>query len=192
MVQRWWFSARGISPGSPARTPSRQRGPQRRCRSERPPSCGSRRREPPSSAVTFHVIVIVPASAGSSATKSTACTTRSPGTISVKRPSTMSDSQWTCRRRGRGVRVGQHHSVGPTWAGDRSARTGQSSRLGAAIEERIRIDECGIDEVAWRRSNGQPCQCESSEDRTDCDRVRGGRRRYRLRWRSKPLDTRGS
>lgn len=37
-------------------------------------------------------IVMVPAKAGSSETKSTACTTRTPGTMSMKRASTMSES----------------------------------------------------------------------------------------------------
>jgi hypothetical protein len=45
----------------------------------------------PPTGVNSHVIVMVPAYAGSSETKSTACTTRSPGTMSTNRASTMSD-----------------------------------------------------------------------------------------------------
>ena len=47
---------------------------------------------PSSVAVTSQVIVMVPARSGSSATKVTACTTRTPGTMSTKRASTMSES----------------------------------------------------------------------------------------------------
>jgi hypothetical protein len=49
-------------------------------------------RVPASTAVSCHVMVIVPAYAGSSETKSTACTTRTPGTSSTKRASTTSAS----------------------------------------------------------------------------------------------------
>ena len=42
--------------------------------------------------VTFQVMVIVPAKAGSSETKSTACTTLTSGTMSTYRASTMSES----------------------------------------------------------------------------------------------------
>jgi hypothetical protein len=49
-------------------------------------------RVPASTAVACQVMIMVPALAGSSETKSTACTTRSPGTMSMKRPSTTSES----------------------------------------------------------------------------------------------------
>jgi hypothetical protein len=49
-------------------------------------------RVPPSTAVTAQVMVMVPAKAGSSDSKSTACTTRTPGTMSTNRASTTSAS----------------------------------------------------------------------------------------------------
>ena len=102
---------------------------------------------------TSQVMVMVPAKSGSSETKSTAWTTRSPSTMSTKRASTMSESAVAFPVLRRRVVVGQDQPV-------RAARTGVESLEPAGHpvrrepgQERVGIDEGGEHAPDWGRDH---------------------------------------
>ena len=103
------------------------------------------------------VMVMVPALAASSETKSTACTTRTPGTMSSKRASTMSESAVAfpaCRSR-------RPHTSGPAGtsrrAGRRIARTAAHPGRWEPFLQGPRVDEGRVTDPAEQRSAARPC-----------------------------------
>jgi hypothetical protein len=128
-------------------------------------------RVPPSTAVTSQVMVIVPAKAGSSETKSTSWTTRTSGTTSTKRASTMSESALALPRPEEHRRWSRPIDRRRP-AADRVARTWQSfPQEGAkprALRDRRRRHRPAR---SGRRQTARHCPCAAPVDAT-CRTVR--------------------
>ncbi len=110
-------------------------------------------RVPPSMPVTCQVIVIVPSKAGSSATKSTSCTTRTSVTMSTKRAQRCRTQPSPCPD-ARGVGVGQPESVGAADSRIESLEDGSHSVRGKPRRECLLIDERCVD--ATKRGGDDP------------------------------------
>ena len=109
-------------------------------------------------AVTSQVIVMVPAKAGSSETKSTACTTRTPGTTSTKRASTMSESAVALPACSRGVRVRQDEPVRPARPGVERSNLPLIPSGGSQAVSASGSTRAGKRGPAARRSPARPCR----------------------------------
>ena len=138
-------------------------------------------RVPPSTAVTSHVMVIVPAKAGSSETKSTAWTTRTSGTCRLSRLDDVGISRGLPAERGSVVYSYSRRSL---QAADRIARTCQSFHQAGATP-RGPPDRQGCIDLRWRGGDDPRCGVRAriqNANRTDqsAARARSGLSNFRL------------
>ena len=125
-------------------------------------------RVPPPTALRCHVMVIVPANEGSFDSKSTCCTTPTPGSRLTKRASTTSESAvalpW---RRLASILVRQNESVRAAGSRDRSARSAPSFPVAEATQRVLPGPRARRRRApAKQRSRVRPCPCVASAQPT--------------------------